>query len=171
MNSLNILVIGGTGMLAGVVFGLLKEGHQVTVVARDSKRFAPLQTAGATCLSADYLSPSFHSQWLLSNRFDASIAWVHGDAHHVHRAAMSMTDRYIHIVGSSAADPAGSPVVHSGISDSTLEYQKVVLGFMVVNGLSRWLTHAEIVEGVLGAWLSGDSDTVVGQIEPWEMRP
>jgi hypothetical protein len=47
----------------------------------------------------------------------------------------------------------------------------VVLGFMVEAGASRWLTDAEISDGVRSAVTRDLAYSVVGQVEPWSARP
>jgi hypothetical protein len=46
-----------------------------------------------------------------------------------------------------------------------------VLGFVVENGQSRWLTDAEISDGVGRALESDDPVTIVGTVTPWSARP
>jgi len=49
--------------------------------------------------------------------------------------------------------------------------RQVVLGFKLEAGGSRWLTNAEISDGVLEAVRTDRAYTIVGQAEPWSARP
>ena len=50
-------------------------------------------------------------------------------------------------------------------------YRKVFLGFIIENEHSRWLTHDEISSGVIFQIHSDQSSGIIGQIEPYELRP
>ena len=52
-----------------------------------------------------------------------------------------------------------------------IDYQAVVLGFVVEDGKSRWLTNAEISDGILAAIASGAPFTIVGTVELWSAKP
>ncbi|MBK7159886.1 MAG: hypothetical protein IPH77_15465 [Ignavibacteria bacterium] len=52
-----------------------------------------------------------------------------------------------------------------------INYKKILLGFVIEDEKSRWLTNTEISNGVIDA-LKKDEDTfIVGKVEPWEKRP
>lgn len=51
------------------------------------------------------------------------------------------------------------------------ELRQVILGFVIVDDGSRWLTHEEISGGVIEAMQSDRGRSVVGAMEPWEERP
>lgn len=52
-------------------------------------------------------------------------------------------------------------------------YHIVVLGFVrgTYPAPARWLTHAEICDGILGALRSRAPLTIVGTVRPWDERP
>jgi len=52
-----------------------------------------------------------------------------------------------------------------------IDYQAVVLGFVVDNGASRWLNNDEISAGVLSAIDSEKPVAIVGTVEPWSAKP
>jgi hypothetical protein len=52
-----------------------------------------------------------------------------------------------------------------------IDYQAVVLGFMLEGAKSRWLTNAEICDGVLAALQSERALSIVGTVEPWSAKP
>jgi hypothetical protein len=69
--------------------------------------------------------------------------------------------RYFHVRGSAVADPSRtrSEAEEQFAHYPTLHYLQVILGFVLENGRSRWLTDVEISQGVVTA------------IEPWSSRP
>jgi hypothetical protein len=79
------------------------------------------------------------------------------------------------VLGSAANDPAHpwrldlARQVADGLPDCAL--RQVVLGFQIEGGRSRWLTDAEISEGVLEAVRLDRPYSVVGVTEPWNARP
>ena len=79
------------------------------------------------------------------------------------------------VLGSATADPAHpyrlgrAASVAADLPDCRL--RQVVLGFKVVEGAARWLTNAEISQGVLEAVSADRAVTIIGQVEPWAARP
>lgn len=49
--------------------------------------------------------------------------------------------------------------------------RKVILGYTREAGVSRWLSHTEISDGVLGALDRPEALHVIGQIDPWVTPP
>ncbi len=52
-----------------------------------------------------------------------------------------------------------------------IDYQAVLLGFVVEQGRSRWLANDEISSGVFAALESGSAFSIVGTVEPWSAHP
>lgn len=50
-------------------------------------------------------------------------------------------------------------------------YHRIILGFILEDTYGRWLTHQEISDGVINGIESNCNEWIVGQIEPWELRP
>jgi hypothetical protein len=79
------------------------------------------------------------------------------------------------VLGSATGDPSHpdrlltAAAVTDGLPDCGL--RQVILGFRVEGGRSRWLTDAEISEGVLQAVRTDADLAIVGQVEPWPARP
>ena len=152
------LVIGGTGMLAGCAAALVADGWQVVL---PSRRYAPIPDetpAGggqALWVEADWADPkqlASRAERALGGKADLLVAWVHARARpSVLRAvARLLADDapVVEVHGSASANPV------DGCPDPILEdhpTQQVVLGFVMRNGSTRWLTHAETAEGVLDA--------------------
>jgi hypothetical protein len=181
------LVVGGSGMLAGLCARLAIGGRAVTVLARDRDRLDRLKArvpeGRLHGMSVDYrdgreLDLALHRAVAAHGAIERAICWVHDEvapeaplriAAHVHR-------RFHHVLGSASADPSAP----DGLAASrrrfvgtypSLAYQAIVLGFVVeAGGRSRWLTNAEISDGVHAA-LSGGEVEVVGVVSPWPARP
>lgn len=50
-------------------------------------------------------------------------------------------------------------------------YREVMLGFVPLGTGSRWLTNEEISDGVIDAVGTDGERSIVGVVEPWELRP
>jgi hypothetical protein len=151
------LVIGGTGMLAGCAKALIADGWHVVL---PSRRYAPisaeLSTGGqAIWVEADWADPKVLASKAgpaLGGKADLLVGWVHGRARpSVLRAVAPLLAQgapVVEVHGSSSANPV------FGCPDPILDdhpTQQVVLGYVMQNGRTRWLTHAETVDGVLDA--------------------
>ena len=83
--------------------------------------------------------------------------------------------RLFQVLGSAAADPSHpwrletARKVVDGLSRCAL--RQVILGFEVEPAGSRWLTNAEISNGVLEAVRTDAPLTIIGQTKPWSARP
>ncbi|MCA9274215.1 MAG: hypothetical protein KDA31_14350 [Phycisphaerales bacterium] len=163
----HVMVIGGTGMLAGLCRTLADRGHPVSVLARRNRDLGP----GVGCFACDYKDPDSLDA-AMSEAIDelgpiaVLISWIHGTApdaaEQAHRIASP--ERHLRILGSASAKrPAPGP--------SEAGCERITLGFALDGPASRWLTHDEICEGVLHAFDHPRPATIVGVVEPWERRP
>ena len=158
------LVVGGTGMLAGLVTALANDGDDVTVLARQGwKGRGPVQS-----IMVDYRNTKLLTLALDHNGlFDRMVAWIHSDAPGaLVILRQCVTGDVLHVLGSAAADP--SFPVHAPAAG---EPREVFLGFVREGVHSRWLTDAEISVGVLQALRGGEPRSVVGTVTPWSERP
>ena len=177
------LVIGGTGMLAGLVDALAQAGSRVTVIARGRER---LQRLAARHPDIHPLPLDYYDDWALGKGLAEAVrdrgpiarcvAWMHDDSmERALRIARQVGEVYCQVLGSASADPAqperlqqwedlfrpvGKPVL-----------RLAVLGFVVESGGSRWLTDAEIGSGAGRALAGADPVTIVGTVTPWSARP
>lgn len=189
------LVVGGTGMLSGVSPELATQGYQVGVIARSEGRLEELRRR-AEALSARVipLPLDYHDARALRAGLERlegecgppslQVTWVHRSAPGAvplivdWRKARGGRWRWIEVLGSASADPP-SPREKADLlplaRSSLVRHQKVVLGFVLGHGASRsgsrWLTDEEISRGVLDAIDSGAERSIVGQVEPWSLRP
>jgi hypothetical protein len=155
------LVIGGTGMLAGCVAALVADGWHVVVPSRRHSPIPDLVPGNgaparkALWVAADWAEPKVlaeRASRALNGEADLLVAWVHSTARpSVLRAAaplLAPDAPVVEVHGSASANPV------DGCPDPVLTdhpTQQVVLGYVRHAGRVRWLTHAEIAEGVLHA--------------------
>ena len=117
-------------------------------------------------------------------RPELTIAWMREDAlEGLHAAARVLEEarveegragpcRLVHVLPSAAR----SPVVRKRYRDEfdrfgSIQYRQVVLGFVIDEGISRWLTDTEISDGVLRSLELQASEFVVGRVHPWSRSP
>jgi hypothetical protein len=88
-----------------------------------------------------------------------AVCWIHSvapDAPHLVAEVVGsgpIICRYFHVHGSAVADPSRtrSEAEKQFARYPTLHYPQVILGYVLENGRSRWLTDAEISQGVIAA--------------------
>lgn len=172
------LVLGGTGMLAGVTSWLVGQGWHVVV---PSRRYSPIAcdsfepdtdppeiperrrpdgqgrpVAGrALWVQAGWERPdelARSASRALGGPAELLVAWVHG----AYRAPvleavghlLTPDAPVVEVHGDAGVDPL------RGLPDPALPEhptQRVVLGYVRDHGSTRWLSHPEIVQGVLAA--------------------
>jgi len=184
------LVVGGTGMLAAVSDRLLREGWTTSVVARRAERFGELaaRNVGApgalNGIAVDYRDTdafvrTIESAVARSGPISLAVVWIHSTAPAAPAAlAAALTQdgascRYVHVLGSAAADPAvaGDARRKAFRRFAGLRYEEVILGFITGDGPARWLRNDEIAAGVNRAIDVGEPRSIVGAVEPWSGRP
>jgi len=162
-------------MLAGCCRRLLVVSGEVTVLARDEARVRSI-APGIVALAFDYNDVSL-AMAIASNTYDLVVAWIHDRAPELRRffaQHVRSGGRFGQVLGSAHADPARPDRLQEMADVAAglpLAYQAVVLGFMRENDRSRWLTDAEISDGVFAAIENGIPLSIVGTVEPWSARP
>jgi NAD(P)-dependent dehydrogenase (short-subunit alcohol dehydrogenase family) len=172
-----VLVVGGSGMLAGLCRSLVEHSDTVAVLARNEKRIRAIGPSIEPVV-CDYNNGVSLAELLSDIALpDLTVAWIHGRAPHARRALAEHVrpeGRFVQVLGSAHADPAHPERVAEmaqAVEGLPIDYQAVVLGFVVEDGKSRWLTNTEISDGVLAAIASGAPFTIVGTVEPWSAKP
>jgi saccharopine dehydrogenase-like NADP-dependent oxidoreductase len=82
------LVIGGSGMLAGMVLWLAEVGYHVSIIGRDAEKMKRLTEQSPDRLSdilVDYrddllLKEALRRSIAIHGDFDLVVAWIHSDA-------------------------------------------------------------------------------------------
>jgi NAD(P)-dependent dehydrogenase (short-subunit alcohol dehydrogenase family) len=173
------LVIGGSGMLAGLVMVLAESGRQVTVIARGTDRLRRLAARHPRIhpLPVDYYDDAAFDAALRSlGPIARCVAWMHDDGKdRALRVARQVSDVYCQVLGSASANPAKPEqlaewqALFEPLAKPVLRL--AVLGFVLEGGPSRWLSNDEISAGVGAALESEDPVTIVGTVTPWDARP
>ena len=155
------LVVGGTGMLAGLVTALAERGDAVTVVARSPR---PLP-GGATQLGLDYRNTDDLKRGLAEairerGPIELAVCWIHTDAPDapgVVADSVAPGGRLIQVFGTRVWPLASVP--------EGLTYAQVLLGGIRERDGLRWLRDEEISTGVLAAVDSARPVVTVGERE------
>ncbi|MBS9803842.1 short-chain dehydrogenase [Bacillus cereus] len=179
---MHALVIGGTGMLKKVSIWLCEQGYHVSIIGRDEMKLENVKRASAapeniTSLSLDYhndddVKLAIKSTVEKNGPITLVVAWIHSSAKHAlsiickELALSSETYRLFHILGSKA-----SRMTAQKIGGTRCSYYRIILGFILEDTYGRWLTNEEIADGVIKGIESKRTEWIVGQIEPWELRP
>jgi hypothetical protein len=166
----DVLIVGGTGMLAGLTRRVAMRSRSLTLIARRPDALAV--ELGARPVSLDWTDALSAQRALeaLRNTFDLVISWLHDDAVLLARwceEAARSHGRSVRIHGSLSIDPAvrarRDPDPRPGIARQT-----VILGWFAdpsAEDGQRWLTDAEICAGV---WQAVDDPskrlTVIGSM-------
>ncbi|HEY4942842.1 MAG TPA: hypothetical protein VII56_15545 [Rhizomicrobium sp.] len=171
------LVVGGSGMLAGLCRSLCDCSDRVSVMARNDKRIRAIGGA-IEPLACDYNDGVALSEILAGlEPPDLVVAWIHGRAPQARRAlaeSVRAEGRLLQVLGSAHGDPAHPErllEMAQAAEGLPIDYSAVVLGFVVEGGKSRWLNNAEISAGVFAAVQSGAPLSIVGTVEPWSAKP
>lgn len=175
------LVIGGSGMLAGLVRQLAAGGRQVTVIARGRERLQRLAAPNVHPLALDYrdlpaLDAGLEQCAVEIGPIARCVAWMHDDdLDRVLRIAAHVRDVYCQVLGSASADPSRPDLLAPWqTAFATLRkpvLRLAVLGFVVEGEAARWLSNTEISAGVGRALESDQPITIVGTVRPWSRRP
>jgi NAD(P)-dependent dehydrogenase (short-subunit alcohol dehydrogenase family) len=175
------LVIGGSGMLAGLVRQLAADGRQVTVIARGRERLQRLAAPNILPLPLDYRDAAALEQGIAGAVAETApiarcVAWMHDDdLDRALKIAGRVRDVYCQVLGSASADPSRPDLLapwqaaFAPLGRPVLRL--AVLGFVLENGGSRWLSDAEISAGVGQALTSDRPVSIVGKLTPWSRRP
>jgi hypothetical protein len=165
------LVVGGSGMLARLCRRLAGEGWLVSVVGRDPGKLA-LVAAGFEPIhpiSVDYEDlEGFRAELVAAQErlgpILLAVLWMRSWAPQsllAAAAAVAPDGRVVRVVGSSASSASGEAAETIKRRFGS-RYQEVRLGAVDTSAGRRWLTNAEISDGVHKAIQSGAADALVG---------
>lgn len=186
----HVLVVGGTGMLKKVALFLAAHDNIVSVIARSKSDLEELKAEAETANGKILpIQLDYRDQEALTKELEAAISahgpinlavnWMHADAIGSAQCIAEILNstspvcRYFQVLPSIDGDAASD---HDYYNDPfshfpKVLYRKIILGFIVEGGMSRWLTDAEISAGVIDALRNDRHDAVIGTLEPWEGRP
>lgn len=165
-------------MLSELCEALAGDGGRLSLLARRASAWG---RAAADRFDCDYYEEASFAAALdaavaASGPVDLAVTWIHTLKIAAPRLVAERTrGRMFQVLGSAAADPTRPQVLDLGraVADGLPDCQlrQVVLGFAVEAGRSRWLTDAEMSDGVLDAIRTDRELSVIGQTEPWSLRP
>lgn len=182
---MHALVVGGTGMLAGVSLTLATRGAVVSVVGRTAAKHGALRQRAEGLsgvihpLQLDYrygdaLEAALRQAVAAHGPIGTAVCWIHRTAPDAHRqiatelTAVGGSCRYTDVLGSTAAGPFAQERGAWLRAQPGLTYRQVLLGCMPQETGWRWLTDAEISAGVLAALDSDAESYQVGSPVPGE---
>ncbi|HIW99612.1 MAG TPA: hypothetical protein H9871_05665 [Candidatus Nesterenkonia stercoripullorum] len=175
-----VLMVGATGMLRPAVHALTHRGHSVTAVSRQPGRATPPSTIPGefTAVSADWRDPESLTDAVADaahgHLFPTAVVWVHSP----YRVAvmrglarlLTADAVVVQVWGSASHDPR-DVLDSQGVDLPGRTMCHVMLGYVRLAGISRWLSSAEISDGVVHALDAAEPVHVVGRIDPWQQRP
>jgi len=177
------LVVGGTGMLAPLVRSLAGSGWRVSVIARRASAFVRREP-GLVGLDCNYNDAEAFASTIDRARdgegpIMLAVGWFHtpGPSSVVapRMGVPGAPGRFFHVLGSAAADPSDPAALARAAKTaegaSWCAYRQVVLGFVPGETGARWLTNAEISDGVLAAIDTDAPLSTVGVTRPWNAKP
>ena len=184
------LVVGGTGMLWDVSIYLASKFDTVSVIAKSSYRLnnlweeAEAENLHINPLQLDYkdeehLEQSLQEAIKQHGPIDLIIAWIHNEAPEAPVSIGKILDNqgtkyhYFDLWGFAAtsdSDPETEREEELQEFDNIV-YHKVVLGFIIEDDGSRWLTNEEISKGVIRAIEKNEPLHIIGEISPISEKP
>ena len=177
------LIIGGTGMLRKVTEYLSEKFETVSGICRNKFRLdSNLKNINPLILDySDYelLSKRIDEAVKQFGEIDLVVSWIHSTAPLAPKIiaekinAYGKPFRFFDILGSAYADPSKNKIERENNfrGSSFLIYRKIILGFVIENKNSRWLTNNEISGGVIEAVKNDLEEKIIGRVSPWEMKP
>jgi hypothetical protein len=185
----HILVIGGTGMLRNVPLYFAFHGMTVSVIARDESKLDKLilskgESGFINPVIVDYKKSNLLKEKLTNaadsyGKIDLAVSWIHSSAPEAPFIIarflnnQNVTVKYFHIQGSASSNPVTNDnYFEKAFSQyNNINYRKIILGFIIDDNQSRWLTDVEISNGVIDAINKNKEQYIVGTVEPWDKRP
>lgn len=177
------IVLGGTGMLAGVASWLVGSGWHVVL---PSRRYSPIPADAdaegdiapgrALWVEARWERPqqlARAAEKALGGEADLLVSWIHAGYRMsvLEAVAGLLADKapIVEVRGDVTADPT-RPAPEPTLSGHPT--QVVTLGYVREGTTTRWLTHREIVDGVLAAVQRAldertSAEHQVGDLRPW----
>lgn len=195
------LVLGGSGMLAGVCLRLARDGWLVSVAARRRGPIddlvaridrPPIGGAGPARGSIHAVPVDYHDDAALDGAlrsamhdrgpFALVVAWVHSSAPRALGIAARLAGAapadavgtptpLLEIISSGATEPERRPVEPAVRNAPGILHRRVALGWIREGRRSRWLTDDEIAAGVIRAIGTSDTLSIVGVCSPIEEAP
>jgi len=176
-------------MLSGAVIKFLSKYETVSVIAGHLSSFKKITAATdfpdrlnpliLNYSDTDLLTEKLNSAVISKGPVKTAVSWIHSYAENSNIIigeilnSQEISSDYFHILGSAYYDPENiSSDIDAAFSKFRyVNYKKIILGFKIENGISRWLTDEEISEGAVNAVNTGADEFKIGITQPWERKP
>lgn len=179
VQSTHTLVVGGSGMLAGLCKSLAQQGHNIVILCRNEDKLrcniGPDLDKMAMPIFVDYCDEQATRECLdihvrAEGPIDATVAWIHPEkSTSAHTLFASYTKKqYFAVLGSSYGKPELIVPVRDQIlsGNSTLTIHTISLGYVQRPLIGhRWLTNSEISRGVRKAIELKQDHYIVGHLD------
>lgn len=177
------VMIGATGMLAPVLVQAALHSTHLLSLARHASQFTRPSAMPADIYSGhdvDYENIQKVAGLLtMHGPFDTALTWIRPKALDLReRVAQNIKSggHLIEVMGSAASRPGALADQRRAAMTSlpNIKYSQLILGFIPGTSeatTSRWLTHAEISTAACHLLKAPEPRLIVGQVEPWDMRP
>ncbi len=183
------LIVGGTGMLKGVPHYFTRHGFTVSVIARNPEGLNRLIESKSehgfiNPVKVDYSDYGLLEEKLRSaidnyGEIESCVCWIHSTAPEALFILanvlnnQNISSKLFHVTGIENIQPDGkNNNFENRISEyKKIAYKKIILGFVIEDEVSRWLTDTEISNGVIDAVINEKEICTVGKTEPFNMRP
>jgi hypothetical protein len=179
------LLLGTTGMLSAAAAHAVARSKKAVLVSRHADAFSfnnDVLDVKLKPINVSYDDENAFLDALLYHApFDLALTWMHPPAEILRAALDGMIapgGRLVEVMGSRSIllGPNGEASIAERRAQALalqteIAYAQVILGFVVENGGSRWLTHEEISAAAIAQMERPVPRLVAGVLEPWEMRP
>lgn len=182
----HVLIVGGTGLLKRVSLFLAQHSNTVSVIARHRESLDQLASeAGELSDRINPIELDYQNIKQLQKQLKASVrkhgpimlavTWVHEDAPETRDTIAGFLNRtspvcrYFHVQGSTTdPQPIADAYKNMLARYQKVLYRRIILGFEVEKGFTRWLTEEEVGNGVIEAIRSDSREAVIGFPDPTE---
>ncbi|MBV1886265.1 MAG: hypothetical protein KUG61_04215 [Parvibaculaceae bacterium] len=177
------LMIGATGMLAPALVQAASHSTHLLSLARHASQFTLPPTRPADTYNGhdvDYEDIQKVEHLLTTHGpFDTALTWIRPkalDLRDLIAQNIKTGGHLIEVMGSAASRPGALAEQRRAAMTAlpNVNYSQLILGFIPATSeatVSRWLTHAEISAAACRLLKTPAPRTIVGQVEPWDMRP
>lgn len=176
-------------MLKEVCLYFARHGCTVSVIARNQNRFNQLIESKSEYgfinpIRVDYSDYNLLEEKLKSaidhyGKIETAVCWIHStapDAPYIIADVLNcqnLSCKYFHVLGCEFSLPTekNNNLHFTFERFVNIIYKKIILGFVIEDNRSRWLTNMEIGNGVIDAINIGKDTFTIGRVEPREKKP
>lgn len=183
------LIVGGTGMLKGVSHYFTRHGYIVSVIARNPVGLNKIIESKSEHGFINPVRVDYSDYYLLEEKLksaidnygkiETAVSWIHNTALEAPYIIADVLNnqnvkcKYIHVLDCEYSLPTkeNENLHYTFERFVNLIYKKIILGFIIEDETTRWLTDTEISNGVVDGIINEKDTFIVGKVEPWEKKP